>query len=682
MTTSISITHEPLTVTPGVQPSTDATSFDTEHWTFSDKIRFFNGRPRKIGGWESIDFDRLEEISGMARSFYSATINGNIVSLIGTNTHLYSIIGSELTNITPLKTSSVAAANSLDTLYTTLANNPLTTTNGSKSIVIADTSAARFKTGDTYTLAGAATTNGIPNTDINIAQVIRAIGTNTITIQVATAATSSGTGGGASVVRKTGMIRLAKAAHGLSDGDRVKISGAATTGGVTDAQINLEFIIRNVASGTFDFMTAGTATSSVSAGGGASTVYYPPIDAGAANEGQGQGYGMGKYGVGLYGTDLTSTTSRTPVRLWFFDKFGENIICTPGDQGKGYEWAVNLAVAPVAVANAPAAINYAFVSDNVLMTLGAATVNRLFGSAQGDRTDWTLSSTTNVYDDNIEGAARFLSHLNVNGTNLIFTNQQVYTLRFIGLPANWEIKLKDPTAGLIAPMARVVVGGIGFWMGQENLYMWRGGNVEIIPANSQNQSTLLNYVFSNINRSQKSKFFAWHNEKFNEVWFHYCSEDSNEPDRIVRVNVRDFVWTPDTMDRTCAEYPTALLQYPRLIDSAGTVFKHEKGVDDNGAAMEWTLTGPLVTMDGKKNKLITAAIPDNTHTGNISFTISSKQFPQSTAVDKTETITPTTERVPMAKCAKFWQYTLTGNTIGQKFIMGKWLEEIQEAGGN
>jgi len=135
-------------------PSTDATASDIPCWTEALHVRFdqATGRLRKSGGWISNDFNYDETISGTARTLYSATINQKVYTVIGTNSYLYGLIGSDLVNISPLQTSSTAAANSLDTHYATLANNPITTTNGSKYIVIADTEAALFQVGDEYVL--------------------------------------------------------------------------------------------------------------------------------------------------------------------------------------------------------------------------------------------------------------------------------------------------------------------------------------------------------------------------------------------------------------------------------------------------------------------------------------------------------------------------------------------------
>lgn len=671
-----------------MRPLTEGTALTTRHAIASDKIRVNNGQFEKLGGWEGIDFDNANAITGAARSIFSAVLNGVTVTTIGTNTRLYSLYGTTLLNVTPVKTSSTAAANSLATLYGTLASGPITTVNGSKVLTIADTSAGRLRAGDSVTLSGAATTNGVPDSEINAVQVVRSVASDglSFTAIVSTAATSSGTGGGASVVRATGLIQLTKAAHGLADGARVKVSAAATTGGVTDTLINLEHIIRVTSSSTYDFMTTDTATSSVSASGGASTVYYPPIDSGAADETGARGYGAGKYGVGLYGTALSSVSAITLVRTWFHvaDRFASVILTSAGNQTGLYEWDGITTLAPVLVTNAPTAINYAFVTNNIAVTFGASAVeNRIKTSDQGDRTNWTSSSTNQVFVDDIEGAGRLLSHVNVNGVNLIFTRSQTYTLRWIGGNAVFEIRPKDLNIGIIGPMARVVVGGVAYWMGENNFYMWRGGNIEVIPANSQPQTTLLKYVFENINRSQLSKCFAWHNQKFNEIWFHYPSASSDEPDRIARLCLQDFSWVPDTMDRTAAEYPNISLIYPRLIDSDNTLFYHEKGADDDDAALGWSLTsGDQVW--GKNNATLVSLIPDSVQTGDITVSIDGRRYPQSATamMEASYTVTPTTEKVPFTHSGRLWQYTISGSALAQTWTMGQWFEDLQEGAGN
>lgn len=669
-----------LEIVPGVMPSTDATPSDIPCWAESYHVRFdpTTGRLRKLGGWSTNTFNYGTTISGTIRTIYSATINQKVYTVIGTNSELDALIGSSLTNITPFETSSVAAANSLATHYGTLANNPVNTVNGSNSVTITDTDAARYQVNDTYTLSGATTTNGVPNTELNAAHVIRSIGVNSVTFRVATAATSTGSGGGASVVRSDGLIRLTKASHGLTNGQRVKISGAGNTGGILAAAINLEFIIRNVATNTFDFMTAGTATSSVTAAGGAGTVYYPQLAAGNLNEGVGQGYGAGLYGVGLYGTALLSSSGITYPRIWFCDRFGDNIVMTPGNESGCYTWNGDTSAAPTLITNAPTDINYLFVSNNILVTFGHGVENKIFASDQGDYTEWTASSTNQVFEDIIEGAGRFMSHCPVDGYNLIFTESQTYTMKYIGGTAVWQILSLDPSIGLIAPMARVSINGIAYWMGQGNFYMFRGGKIEVIPSNFGLQSSILRYVFDNLNNSQAFKIFAWYNPKWDEIWFHYPSASSNECDRVARFNRKLQCWCPDMLNRTAGESPVISLTNPRL-GNVSTLYTHEAGANDSGVAMPFSgRTRKYVT--GKETAVQTQVVPDSEMSGTITVDVRTYNYPQSATPmnDKEYVVTSSTQRVPIQVNGRFWDIEISGEELDQTYLMGQWYTEPQK----
>jgi hypothetical protein len=78
-----------------------------------------------------------------------------------------------------------------------LANDPLTTTNGSAVVVVA-LAGHGLTTGQQVTLAGLATTNGVPDTELNARHEIAVVDVNSFSITATTPATSSGTGGGAS----------------------------------------------------------------------------------------------------------------------------------------------------------------------------------------------------------------------------------------------------------------------------------------------------------------------------------------------------------------------------------------------------------------------------------------------------------------------------------------------------
>ncbi len=670
---------EPIQMLPGVEPVQDRPESTTQHYVFSKRIRFIDGFPEKIGGWQSLTFNENETIGGVPRTIFSYILAGLERYLVGTNTRLNDIFGTVLTNITPVKTATIAIANSLDTFYATLGNDPIDTVSASTTLTINDT-AHKFVAGDTATLSGSAAVNGVPAVEINAPQVVRSTTTNTFTIIVDTPATSTGSGGGAAVVRSSGIITVNSAAHDMGNGDRVKILAAVAVGGITALEINLEFIIRNVTTNQFDIVTAGTATSSVTGGGGAATTYQEPMAAGNADTLLGNGYGLGLYGVGLYGV---SKTSLTPIaaRVWSHDRFGNLTLSCAGQQTDIYQWDANTAVAPVKVTNSPLA-NYVFVSNEITVAVGYDTAsatpldNAISWTDQGGLTNWTTGQSGS---DIIEGAGEFLSHVSTRGENLLFTRNQTYIFRYIGGQFIWQTQLLDGAIGLIAQNARVAASGIAFWMGTNNFYMWRGGNVEVIPSNSSTEATCLRYVFDDINFGQKEKFHAWFNPEFREVWFHYASASSNECDRIARVNIDTFVWVIDEIDRSAAEYPSIINQTPYLAKDDGVIYLHENGLNDDGNGMSWQVTTRQI-YGGTDTVQIAAFIPDQTMTGNIVTNLTTRNYPSSAdTVSINYTVTATTERVATEINGRYWQFDITGNDVDQDMQFGQWFHEIKRS---
>ncbi len=669
----------------GTEPSTDATAISTQHYFASDKIRFVNKRPEKIGGHAAITIDGNSTIRGCDRSIFSYNLSGNVRYLSGTNSNLYHLIGSCLTNITPVVAATTAIANSLDSNFATLGSDPIATVNASTTMTVTDT-ATRIRVGDTITLSGSSDVNGVPAAQINTTHFIRSQSTNSYTFFVATAATSTGDDGGASVVQATPIVTVNQTAHGFLDGARIKILAAATFAGIPDSDINIEHIIRTIGTNDYDIVVDTTATSSVSGGGGASTTVQGKIASGLCDATAAQGYGAGKYGVGLYGTALVSSSGTQPVRLWSFDRFGNNVIMTPGRQTGVYTWDSIIAAAPALLSNAPTAVNYVYTSNEIVVTLGDSDVgNRRKWSNQGVSTTWTAAATNQAGADDIEGASDFISHLAVKGINLEFTDSQVYTSRYIGRPFVWETKLLDEKSGIISQNARVQHNGIGYWMTNDNFHRYRGGRVEIIPSNSSEEATVKKFVFDDLNTGQKSKIFCWFNKKFNEVQWHYPSAGSNEPDRIVRLNVIEETWSVDTIGRSAGEYPTQLREFPFLAaresDDTTTIYKHEFGKNDSGNALTWSLTLPSFDA-GVNTARVLSIIPDSIQTGDITCTVNVKQYPQSSATFGTSTlpVTPTTGRIDFKQNSRIFQYVLSGSAVDQSWRMGLWQHNIAKGG--
>jgi hypothetical protein len=670
---------KPISVLPGVAPSTDSTPQNTQHYVAADKVRFVDGVPEKIGGWTELNLTGSFDIQGAVRNVYSYVFSGTTYYLVGTHTNLYRIVGQTLFNATPVKTTTDDYTNVLSTNYATLGSNPLSVTSGSPIVTVTD-AGHRFRDGDVLNISGATDTGGILAASLNGAKSISNCTTNTYQYNASANATSTATGGGASVVRASRLVSVAHA-NGFREGDNIVVQDVQNTlGGILPTQIEGIRVVRNVTGTTYDIVSDGFATSSVSSSGGDYKI-FPEIDDGQQNSTSGSGYGMGLYGVGLYGVSKESSTP-TPPSIWSFDRFGSLVITTRGNQTGLYSWNNTTGTLPALVTNAPTAINYAFVTDNICVTFGAsAQPNRVKWSDQGNLTTWTATAQNQAGEDDIEGAGEFISHASVRGANLLFTRQQVYSFRYIGKPFVFETKIVDPSRGLIARNARVVVNGVAYWMGLDNFYQYRGGNVEVTPSNSYGESTMKEYVYDNIDQNNALKSFAWYNSQFNEIWWHYPSLGAQECDRVVRLNVIDRTWTPDTMNRNAGEYPSVLGAFPYLADNSGNILQHENGTDDNGSPLAFSLTTPFFSTESKQTAILGGVYQDNDiSTGNINLTINTKRYPNQTADSSTYPITTGNANLIYRKSARYWQYTISGATLGQSWRSGSWMELIKGSG--
>jgi hypothetical protein len=139
---------------------------------------------------------------------------------------------------------------------------------------------------------------------------------------------------------------------------------------------------------------------------------------------------------------------------------------------------------------------------------------------------------------------------------LVWTDSSVYSMQYLGIAGGvYGFTLLADNISIVSPNAMVTANGITYWMGIDKFYMY-SGRVETLP------STLRQYVFGNINRTQSAQFFAGTNEGYSEVWWFYCSSTSNVVDRYVIFNYLDHVWYYGTLNRT-AWLDSALRDYPQ-----------------------------------------------------------------------------------------------------------------------
>jgi hypothetical protein len=147
-------------------------------WYECDKIRFRQGTPEKIGGWQRISGTTFQ---GVCRSLWNwVTLGSQNLIGVGTNLKFYLEQGGSYNDITPIR----------DTVVLT---DPFETTVGSPIVVVTDANGG-FTDDDFVTFSGATAVGGV--TVDGEYQITLTTTTNEYTIDVGTPATNTATGGG------------------------------------------------------------------------------------------------------------------------------------------------------------------------------------------------------------------------------------------------------------------------------------------------------------------------------------------------------------------------------------------------------------------------------------------------------------------------------------------------------
>lgn len=623
-----------LDFAPGI--NRDWTSYSNKGgWFDCDLIRFRNGKPETIGGWQKVTSNTF---LGLCRNLFSwTTTDGSDLTAFGTSLKLYAEEGGVFTDITPNRTENVA-----------LASNPFSTVDTSTTVTVTHVSHGAIMN-DFVTFSGAATTNGIPAAELNDEhQITTLIDSDTYEIEVTTAATSTASGGGASVLatyqintgtasgtsgtgwgsgpwggsavrlsatvnnpldttNTSGTVVVNHTLHGASDGDYVILDDAAAIGGIDPEFLTGSFLIANSTANTYEITAKSSQVATSTVAGGGSFVSFKYFESTAT--------GWGEAG---------STSVQTGIpRYWTYDNFGEDLVSCPRN-GVLYFWDQNGGTASVAISTlsgadsgVPTVAAQVLVSDarNVVAfatnPVGSSDQDRLlvrWSDSEGMIT-WVPDITNSAGELRIQTGSRFVTALETRAEILIFTDTSLSSMQYIGPPFFYGIKPVSSNISIWGPAASVTVNDTTYWMGRDNFYSYRG-SVEPIPC------TVWDKVFLDINFDNEFNVVAGTNRQFHEVIWFYPSESSTLPDRYVIYNYRDNIWYYGSIGRL-AWIDTSFGNRPRAVDENNNYFFHDTGFDDTSQTpavplSPFILSSPLEIGDGDEFIFADKIIPDVT----------------------------------------------------------------------
>jgi len=515
-------------------------------WYESEKVRFRSGTPEKIGGWTRIS---EETYLGVCRSLWNwVTLGGNNLVGVGTNLKFYIESGGSYNDITPLRVVPAPTIN----------NNPFATTISLTLVTVTDTAHGGV-TGDFVTFSGATTVGGL---DLNNEYQITVVDANTYTITAATAASSTATGGGASVV----------AAYQINVGPEYAVPLTGWGSG---------------AWGAGPWGTGGTSTSSIRL-----------------------------WSQSNFGEDLVFAPRGG--KLYYWDASGA--LTTRGvlvSSLPGADAYVPYVVNFVYVSDTSRFV-FAFGTNDPGATSPYALDPMLIRwSDQEDITTWTPAATNQAGSIRLSHGSEIVTAVQTRQEIVVFTDSAIYSLQYLGAPVVWGSQLLGDNISILGPNAAAVASGKVYFIGVDKFYVY-DGRLNTLRCD------LRNHIFSDINLTQSAQVFAGTNEGFNEVWWFYCSAGSNTVDKYAIYNYLEDIWYYGTMART-AWLDSGLRDYPLAATYINNLVNHENGVDDNSTAVTASIDALIASSefdidDGHNFGFVWRVLPDLTFRGSTAGT--------------------------------------------------------------
>lgn len=564
-------------------------------WYDCDKIRFRQGTPEKIGGWAPAS-TLGSQFRGVCRSLWQwASLAGRKFLGTGTNLKYYIMLAPDggYYDITPIR------------LTTAPGDVTFAATSGQVSIIVTDTAHGAIQY-DFVTFSGAVDLGGtitatVLNQEYQITSIINA---NSYTIDATVPATAGDVGNGGVLTVGAYQVNVGPAAQvplfGWGAGPwgygpwGIGAPGTATMR-VWNAQNFGQDLIYGPMYGPLYYWYAtnsnpliepldvrGVALSSL---GGAVTLPYvagQPVLMGLSNyftEGT-----PVKLGVNTGGTFPTGINGATTYYLANVDTnaLACNLSTTPGGTALVIPTVAGSGTFYIAdLLDVPRAQILTLVSDVSRFVLCFGT-NDYYStdqdpmlirwSDQESAIDWTSSITNQAGSIRLSHGSTIVAVTQTKQEILVWTDTSLYSLQYVGTPFVWVPKLLSDNVSIASDRAFATGAGVTYWMGLDKFYAY-DGRVNTMVCD------LRQFIFDGVdpgfNEGQVQQVFAVTVEKFNEVWWFYCSALTNPStnpaifptttpmiDRYVVYNYVEKIWYYGTMARSAWIDAGIISHYP------------------------------------------------------------------------------------------------------------------------
>lgn len=541
---------------------------DQGSWFDGSNVRFRGGFPEKIGGWARVSDSTF---IGTCRSLLNwVTLGGANLMGIGTHLKFYLEHQGIIYDITPIR-------------RTASLTDPFSVVSGSTTVTVSDTDHGALLN-DYVTFSGATAVGGL--TIDGEYQITRFIDIDTYEITVATAATSTATGGGS--VTAAYQINTGFATGLTSTGWGGGYWGSGTWGNSLSSQKAIRLWSQSNFGEDLIYGPRGGA------------LYYWDVNSGFTSRGVALTSLSGASDVPVVqNTTLVSDVSR------FVLCFGCN-------------------------------------------ELGTSTMDPMLirWSDQEDATNWTPAITNQAGGLRLSLGSQIITARQMRQEILVFTDVALYSLQYQGPPYVWGAQLLGADTTVISPNCVATAANMAFWMGEGSFYIYNG-SIAPLPCTLQRyvfndlNRNEVNQIFAGAN--EQFNEIWWFYPSANSTVPNKLLIYNYVDQAWYKGDITRYAWC----DQTARDYPTAaaetvLVEHERgLDDLSGTTA---------AAIPAYIESGELDIAEGQNMVLVSRVIPDITFRGSsastpsVDMTIYPMQYPgngygDSVAGSRTKAIT-------------------------------------------
>jgi hypothetical protein len=722
---------------PGIDKQDTAVGAEGR-WVDSDNVRFRYGLPEKVGGWQSLLTDTLVGVARKQHAFVDK--EGNRYVAIGTDKFLIIYFEGQFFDVTPVKA--------------TLSSVVMSATDASKEVSLTFSSAHNLQSGDIILLDNVTVPSGIGLTDAafedKLFQVTR-VTSDLIAIITGTQTTTGAAGGGACDVIPYETVGPAAQSYGYGYGVSPyggTVQGAATT--TLNGSLNAD-TAGTGGSGTAvtvvsttGFPTAGTiaianelitytSTSSTQFLGitrGAKGTATPGTSNGQAHSSSDTVTNATEFSG--WGDAVDAGTITLEPGLWSLSNFGDVLVATIAN-GKTFTWNSDITArlstrastttSGFSTTNNPTATRQTLISPTTRHLIHLGTETTIGSSTTQDDmfirfsedeniNAYTPEATNTAGTQRIQDGTKIMGALVAKENILVWTDNALYTMKFVGAPFTFGFEQVGTNCGLIGKNAAIEIDGVAYWMGNNGFFSF-DGTVNTLPCSVED------YVYDDVDTTKGQQVNAGINNLFTEVVWWYPTAGSDFNNRYVVFNYgQTNAPTPmgnwytgintNSIRTTWIDslvyprpYATAYNSsndgsFPEVIGQDGlgqsVLFEHETGTDQvnpNGSVTALTsfIQSFSFSLQPDQAEVFLALrrfLPNfKVLTGNNQVTLSIKDFPAQDDIETALspfTITSNTLKVDTRARGRYANIKIENTGVGESWRFGTFQVDIQPDG--